>query len=311
MTDKDLQRHIKSGSLLPVYLLYGEEEYLIERKAKTLLEAALGDGDPSFNLDLFRGTEHKAEEVVLAANAFPFMGSRRVVLVRESESLLKQAALGRYVEQPSPETVLILCAASAKPARKGRGKKGPGTADVLAILQHAGGEFGSVGAAVEYKALKDAEAQKWILHEAARCGKSISHEACLLLHAMRGNSARLLSQEVEKLLIALPAQQEIDIESVYSFLGTSRQYNVFEFTNAVMERDASRAQDILHHLLIATEPLMLVNMLFRQLSHIWRIRGMRFSGRATDEDARKLGLIWGWQVENIRKYVKNFPDSSY
>ena len=86
---------------------------------------------------------------------------------------------------------------------------------------------------------------------------------------------------------------------------------MFELGNAVLSRDAGRSQEILQNLLVTEEPLMIVNVLFRQFLQLWRIRSHRFSGRATDEDARSLGLVWAWQVENIRKYVKNFPDSAY
>ncbi|MBE0645093.1 MAG: DNA polymerase III subunit delta [Bacteroidetes bacterium] len=310
MTDRDLQQHIKNKTFLPVYLLYGEEEFLIERTAKKLLSAALGDNDPSFNLDLFRGSEQKAEEITIAANAFPFMGDKRVVFVRESDGLLKQPSLAQYVQNPSRDTVLILCGGELKPGRS-RAKKTASAVDILVFLLGQEKIKTPVGCAVEFKSLKDAAAQQWIVHEFEQGGKAITPEACTVFHALKGNATRELSSEIEKMLLALPEKATIEVEDVYENLGASRQYNVFELSTAVFERNGRRAQEIVQHLLSTEDPLMIVNMLFRQLLLMWRVRGYRFGGRTTDEDARNLGLIWAWQIENIRKYVKYFPDSSY
>ncbi|MDX9758000.1 MAG: DNA polymerase III subunit delta [Bacteroidota bacterium] len=311
MTDRDLQRHITKKSFLPVYLLYGEEDFLIERTAKAMVSTALGDSDPSFNLDLFRGTENKADEIVAAANAFPFMGEKRVVFVRESDPLLKQPALAQYVRNPSTDTVLILCAGALKPPRASRAKKPAATADVLSLLRTQEQSAPSAAGVVEYKALRDSDALQWIVREIERGGKSISPEACTVFHALKGNNTRELSSEIEKLLIAVPDHASIEVEDIYDHLGASRQYNVFELSTAVMERNARRAQEIAQHLLRSDEPLMLVNTLWRQLSQLWRVRGYRFGARVTDEDVRALGLIWAWQVEHYRKYSGNFRDHGY
>lgn len=311
MTDREIQRHITAKSFLPVYLLYGEEDFLLERTAKALVAGALGDSDPSFNLDLFRGTENKADEITVAANAFPFMGEKRVVYVRESDGLLKQPALAQYVRNPSTDTVLILCAGELKPPRPSRAKKPAATADVLSLLRAQEQAASPMAAVVEYKALRDADALQWIVKEIERGGKTISPEACTIFHALKGNSARDLSSEIDKLLVAVADRAAIGTEDIYDHLGTSRQYNVFELSNAVLERNAIRAQEIAQHLLRTEEPLMLVNTLWRQLSHLWRVRGYRFGNRVTDEDVRALGLIWAWQVDQYRKYSGNFPDHAY
>ncbi|MCB2204347.1 DNA polymerase III subunit delta [bacterium] len=312
MTDNELVKQIESRSFLPVYLLYGEEDYLVEQRAKEIAQAALGDGDASFNYDVFRGTDHQAEDVTVAANAFPFMSDKRVVLVREADAFLKKPVLASYAEHPSPDTVLILCAGGLKPSRR---KKAPAkksaAADVLFTLQQLSRGKSPLAAVVEYKALKDREAQHWISQEMQRQGKRISPEACTIMHALRGNNSRELASEIEKIVTALPEKDHIEPDDVYTHLGASRQYNIFALTNAIMARDARQAQEIVSHLLGSEEPLMIVTMIARQMTSLWRVRALGITGRATDEDARSAGLIWAWQVDNLRKYAKNFPDSTY
>ncbi len=311
MTHKLIASHIAKNTFLPVYLLYGEEEYLVEQNATALKQAALGDGDPSFNYHVFRGSDHKAEEIVAAAIEFPFMSERRVILVRDADPLLKKPSLGKYVQNPATETVLLLCAGSLKPGRARKRPAKDGSIDIPAWLQQQDRSSSPVGAAVEFKAFKDNVAQKWIAQSFADAGKKISPEAVTVMHALCGNGARELASEIEKLLTARKDAESIEADDIYNLLGASRQYNVFELTNAVLERNPRKAQEILHHLLGTEEPVMIVNVLSRQLTQLWRVRSLQLHGRCTDEQARSVGLVWGWQVENIRKYVKNFPDPAY
>lgn len=312
MTDKELARHIESGSFLPVYLLYGEEDFLIEQRAHEIRDAALGDGDPSFNYDVFRGSDHQAEEVTAAANGYPFMSEKRVVLVREADAFLKKPVLAAYVQQPSPDTVLILCAGSLKPSRR---KKAPAkkstTADVLFTIGQIEKASPPLGAVIEYKALRDRDAQEWIAREFQKNDTHITPEACTIMHALRGNNTRELASEISKILSALPEKETLEPDDIYLHLGASKQYNVFALTNAIMARDGGTAQEILSHLLGSEEPLMLVSMIARQMTYLWQIRSLAITGRVTDEHARSVGLVWGWQAENLRRYAKNFNDPVY
>jgi DNA polymerase-3 subunit delta len=312
LTDRELAKHIESRSFLPVYLLYGEEDFLIEQRAHEIRDAALGDGDPSFNYDVYRGSDHQAEEVTTAANGFPFMSDKRVVLVREADVFLKKPVLASYAQRPSPDTVLILCAGSIKPSRR---KKAPAkkssAADVLFTITQMEKASPSLGAVIEYKALRDRDAQEWIAREVQKNGKRITPEACTIMHALRGNNTRELASEINKMLTALPGKETLEPDDIYLHLGASKQYNVFALTNAIMARNGSAAQEILSHLLGSEDPLMLVSMIARQMTYLWQVRSLAIQGRATDEHARAVGLIWGWQAENLHRYAKNFTDPVY
>ncbi|HOJ04808.1 MAG TPA: DNA polymerase III subunit delta [Bacteroidota bacterium] len=315
MTDRDLARQLRSKTLLPVYLLHGEEEFLMERAVKSITALALGDGDPSFNLHTFRGSEHKAEDVVMSANAFPFMAEKRVVVVREAEKLSTSPALGAYVGNPNPDCVLLLCATEIKASSKSRAKaaakpSSKKSEDVSQIVQRMEQEGGSA-AAVEFKPLKDAAAQQWVEREFQEAGLRITPEACTLFCTLIGTQARALSSQIEKIISAMHGRESVQPDDVYEHLGTSRDYNVFELVNAVTARDRRRAMDIATQLLRTEEPVLMLNLLFRQLLIVWKARVSGMGGRATDEEARAIGLAFGWQLEALRPHLGKFADSSY
>jgi len=293
-----------------VYLLHGEEEFLIERAARELANTALGDGDASFNLDTFRGSEHKAEDVTAASNSFPFMSERRVVIVKECEKFHSSPVLASYIQRPNPDCVLILCAGDGKTSGKRKSTRAKKSADIPSLIQKLEQERGPA-ASIEFKALKDAAAQQWIVKEFARAEKRISPDACVLFNAIIGTDTRNLASAIEKILTAAPDKPCIEKEEIYEHLGTSPQYNVFELANAVSARDARKAHDIVAVLLKTEEPIVILNVLYRQLSLLWRVRALRIEGRANDEHARAIGLYASWQVDNLRPFLKFFSDSSY
>jgi DNA polymerase III delta subunit len=225
--------------------------------------------------------------------------------------MLKKGAMASYVQHPSPETVLILCASTLKPGRARKRPAKGGSLDILAFLQQQERSASPCGAVLEFKGLTDSTAQQWIAQSFKDAGRVITPEAVTVMHAIRGNGTRVLSSEIEKMLSAMQQTETIEAEDVYLHLGASRLYNVFELSNAVMTRDGAKAQEILSHLLGLEDPLMIMNMLSRQLTALWRVRSIQFQGRCTEEQARSVGLYSAWQVENLRPYVKNFPDSAY
>jgi DNA polymerase-3 subunit delta len=292
-----------------VYFLHGEEDFLIERAVNALRAAALDGGEAAFNSDVFYGSENSAEDIVSTANAFPVMAQKRVVVVREAEKLFSSTALGGYILSPAPETVLILTAEKQGTTRRKAPSKKSGSRDVQAALAEAVKK--GVAGILEYKALRDAAAQKWIVEEFRAAGKSISTQACTIFHALKGNSAREISSEVEKIVSALGESDTVEADDVYYYLGASKQYNVFEFTNTMLARDTRAAIEIGMRLLDTESLAGIIAMLIRQYVTLWRIRSLQIRGRCTDEQARSVGLAWGWQAENLRAFLPKYPDPSY
>ncbi|MDE0301318.1 MAG: DNA polymerase III subunit delta [Candidatus Poribacteria bacterium] len=81
----NIAKEIQSGTVQPVYLLCGEEDYLIEETLKKMLDVLLDE--PSireFNLDILDGVTVSIRDVLSAVEVYPMMSDWRVVVVRES-----------------------------------------------------------------------------------------------------------------------------------------------------------------------------------------------------------------------------------
>ena len=313
MTQQDLKRQIAKRQFSPVYLFHGKEEFIMERTAKSLALAVLGDGDASFNYQIFWGTETKAAEIVNAANAFPFLSEKRVVLVREANQILKEPALVRYVQNPNPSTVLILTAST--PTRKGRSSASAKAAasDVFAYLQTKTNSM-QQDVTLEFKELRGAALQDWILAEFESYGKRITQPAAAILQELKGNATGEIATEVEKVVTTLPDIEVIDETHIEALLNETRVFDLFELTQAVLTRNEALAQEIAQRYLAnegSGAPGRLLYHLARDLSVLWQARQLPSSGRSTDEEGRRFGFASGWQFDKIRMHVPKFRGEEY
>jgi DNA polymerase-3 subunit delta len=115
-----LRAQLAAGDAGPLYLLIGADD--VERTAVAQEFLSLVEEDlRAFNIERCYGAETSADAVIEAANVFPLMASRRVVLVSDAERVLspkreskaadEQAErLERFIAAPSPHaTVVFIC----------------------------------------------------------------------------------------------------------------------------------------------------------------------------------------------------------
>ncbi len=85
---KNLIQEIQRGRISPVYLLHGEETYLIEDTLEEIVGVLAPKNIRDFNLDVFSDPEVSVDEVLSIANTYPVMSDRRVVAVKDPAFLI-------------------------------------------------------------------------------------------------------------------------------------------------------------------------------------------------------------------------------
>lgn len=104
------------------YYLHGSEAILKDEALATLVTELLDPSLRDFNLDLLSAQQLDPDQLAGACATLPMMAERRVVVVRDIEawkrkSKAKQAAVA-YLQQPSPDTVLVMVQGDDKDADK-------------------------------------------------------------------------------------------------------------------------------------------------------------------------------------------------
>ena len=96
---RNILREIQSNKVLPVYLLCGEESFLIEGTLKQMLDHLLTPETRDFNLSFLEGTDVTTQEILSQADTYPVMSDWRVVVVRD-------AGLFKTQQRSTPITIL-------------------------------------------------------------------------------------------------------------------------------------------------------------------------------------------------------------
>src|SRR6185295_17158908 len=145
LSRSELDRSLREG-LRPLYLLLGSEIYLRRVATQTITEAALSRTLlREFNESSFSLTSDAVQSAIAAAEQLPMMSDMRVVRVRDFAKLREadEEVLIRYLDNPSPSTVMIFIADDLDKRKK----------STRALLDAC--------TVVEFSPLKDAEAKMW------------------------------------------------------------------------------------------------------------------------------------------------------
>lgn len=272
----------------PLYLLFGEEEFLVDEALDDLIGATVDASTASFNFDQLQGSETTLNEIVERASAYPLMAERRVVVVREIDrtfALRGRPAAGssfaRYMASPSPTTVLIMTAPGAEVLGKGKSNAPKAPYDLIV----------PGGAAVRYPKVYERELGSWVTGRLKARGREIAPDALELFINYAGESLRLLHNEIEKLLTFVEARPKITREDVRMTVGAGRAHTIFELQRAVGARSAETAVAACEGMLRAGESEQLIlTMLARYFTILWRLSELRTRTRDKNEMARAVGI---------------------
>jgi DNA polymerase-3 subunit delta len=162
------------------------------------------------------------------------MAERQVVIVKESQEYKSSSQweiFEKYFESPAPNTVLVFAYKYKKFDKRSR---------VYKILKKNAIIFESSG-------VKDWELSKWVKDYLQEKRHNISDKAVALLVEFIGNDLSRISNELEKLFILVDEGQQINEKHIEANIGISKDYNVFELVNAVMEKDSKKALRIVNY----------------------------------------------------------------
>lgn len=229
---KTLRDAIKRRSFDGAYYIVGEDEYQKDDAIRQLVEAAVDPTAKDFNLDFRRAGDLDAESLGVLISTPPMMADRRVVVIRDVGSLKKDArkVLDDYLRNPAPDLLLIMSSASgSKPDNS----------------------LTSVSTALEFDPLSGDRIPKWIAHHSSTAlGVTISEPAIELLQAAVGNDLHQLSGELDKLASYVEGHgQEIGEDAVAAVVGVRRGETLADLLDAVADRNAARALDLVPHVL--------------------------------------------------------------
>jgi DNA polymerase-3 subunit delta len=217
MSFDQLKKDLKAGLTYPLYLLHGEESYLVDEAEDYLERHLLQEHEKAFDQQILYGMDCNARFVIEQLQLFPMLASRRVVFVREAQQMDDLKELESYFNKPAPGSILILC-------HKGK------SMDKRLKAYDAIKKNGFILAADK---LKDKEVLPWLMKTAGDLKLKIDADAGEAMIELIGEEVSLLHPELLKLAINHAGGAAISKTDILDLIGLSREYNVFELQNAL------------------------------------------------------------------------------
>jgi DNA polymerase-3 subunit delta len=222
------------GAYARIFVVYGEEEFLIKEAEKRLVSAVFPDGSDGLNNDQYDGSSCSGSDIVDTANEIPMFARERLIRVQNADKLraAELEIVADYAEDPMESTVLLL-----------RGTSFDGRTKAVKAL------FASPNTVVvEFKALKTRETEQWVARRAAQYQLQVAHDVPPLLVESVGTSLDLLDSALERIDLFVggdrsePRQVRRDV--VEEVVVDTRTRAWFEMTDALLQR---RAADAISH----------------------------------------------------------------
>ncbi|MBL7927779.1 MAG: DNA polymerase III subunit delta [Bacteroidia bacterium] len=261
-------RDLKNKVYAPVYLLQGEEPYYIDQISDYLEKNVLDEMEKEFNQTIVYGKDTDALTLVSAAKRYPMMSNYQLIIVKEAQDLKalnkKDSAndelnpIEVYLQNPVPSTILVFCFKYKK--IDGRSK--------LAKL------FDTKAVVFESIKLKESAIPAWVKNYCTQNHYKIQDQANNLIAEYLGNDLSKVSNALDKLMINIPNSETINTTHIETYIGISKEYNVFELNNALARKDVLKANKIIQYFGANTKANPLVLVLANLYSFFYKVIGM-------------------------------------
>jgi len=229
----NIMRDLKARKYAPIYYLFGEESYYIDKISDYIEQNVLTPEERDFNLTVLYGSDVSASQVADAARRYPMMAQQQVVIVKEAQNIKQTEPLEKYMKQPQPSTILVLCCKTAKIDGRRR--------EYAKTIQQACVVF-------ESQKLKEFKLPEFITTYLSEREVSIDAKSAQLIAEAIGSDLSRLTSELDKVRISLPKDnQRITPQVVEREIGVSKDFNGFELRDAIVNRNVFKANQIINY----------------------------------------------------------------
>jgi len=287
---KKIIQTLQSKQYAPVYLIDGEEPYYLDLLTEQF-ENILAPEERDFNLMILYGKDAEWADVVNACRRFPMFAERQVVILKDAAQLKGFNELAGYLENPAPTTVFLI---------EHRFKKADGRGKVVKLAKEKGIHYTS-------DKIRDEQVPAWIQSYGRETGFSVGEREAQVLATYLGNDLQKIANEIEKVRINVPGEKELSAELIQKYIGVSREYNVFEFPEALTSGDKDKLYRMLAYFVsnpkAAPMPL-LIGSFYNHFNKIYQAHFL--AGKSDKEMATALGT-YPSRVREIMATANRWP----
>lgn len=257
--EQQLGADIKAGKLARVYLLYGEEDFLIRMYADKLTALAVREDEREMNFRkylLVPGADKsarevhppKADELSDFVESMPFFAERKCVLLKNFDpDMLEKEEFESFLAVLSniPETSVVVMTRENTESDPKKFKEKLGKARMKKLIETAD----KCGIVCELNKFTEAKLEGMAISKCRRAGCELSTENAAYLSECVGGSLSLLQTEVEK-LCAYRQSGEITRSDIDALVPKQIEVDIFKLSEELTAGHTGKALEILNALFI-------------------------------------------------------------
>ncbi len=284
---------LKNKIYAPVYFFHGENPFYVDLLTSYMEEHIIDETNIDFNRRIYYGRDVNPEELVFAARGFPMMEGYQLILVKEAQDILNFEPVEAYIQAPSPTTILVFSYKHKKLDKRKTFYKLMNKSEHVVLF--------------EPKKIYDNQLPKWIDEWVKGMGYKIEPKATMLLSEHIGTDLSRINNELQKLTIILKPGDTITENHVDQNIGISKDFNVFELSNALGRKDAFKALRIVQY--FEANPKQNPLQMIAPVLYNYFIRILLFH-KNSSQNSYKLASIIGTSpnfLDDYRMAARNYP----
>lgn len=265
---------IKANEKKNLYLLYGEESYLVQQNKHNLMKFLTADMMDEMNINRYQGADTDVKQVIDMAETLPFFADYRVILVEDSGWFAEgNETLAEYLKKIPQTTIMVFV------EQKADGRKSTTTT------------IKKEGVVVNYLHQEEDVLCAWIKKRAQDAQLAISPAVAKLLVGRVGNRMQPLSMELEKVISYCLGMKEITARDIDAVCTDTIEDRIFEMADAVALKNRKKVLSLYKDLLLLKEPpAKILAILNREFSMLLSIKGLADKGMSESAIAATLTM---------------------
>ena len=308
---------ISRNKIASIYLLYGEEPFLVRELVHVLIDALLPGEEKSTGLTVLDG-DASADNLQRLVETAPFFNEKNVILVRGTTGFRPKkttAANDDDEEEGIPvdaqptdkDSEKLLRIIAAIPSYSHLIFVAEGKVDKRKKLYKAIEKY---GATVELAPLKLKEVRPWIIARLAAANKKMTADAIehllAIISIMPQVSLGFLDNELDKAALFAGNRATVTRSDLIATLAQVPEASVFVMIEALSQKQIAKAITMLDEQLTAGEPpFRIIALLGRQIRLLWQVKQLSNDGYGVLEIANEL-KVRDFVSEKLLRQSKSF-----
>ncbi len=278
-----------------IYLVYGSEEYLLDKFENKFKEKFIDKEIEDFNLTYIKNEDVVFKNIVNKGSTLPVMSKKRFIIVKAGNIFKNGISNFEVFEKflkNIPDTTVILILVN-EDLSKNKKKN---------IIKEQ-------GVVINYSPPRFQDINKWIKFQFRDRGKKIDYRGIRLLEKMFNNNLQQLDSEIDKICTYIDEKDKVEVSDIKAVMSKDRRLKentIFEFLDALSQKEKNKSVYFFHQLIENGEvPQIIFAMITRRVRLMLIIKDLKKQGINHNKIANKLGEH-PYPIKKIYGYVDNY-----